>query len=94
MYSRGRCRFSFFLAALPYPLLRRRLTHSIIKQGWELGVFSTYVHVWKTLPRDRLDPGSLEYSPQITGDCYKIWLRQSFCLSVSHNHSAARTVEG
>jgi hypothetical protein len=52
------------------------------------------VHVWKTLPRDRLDPGSLEYSPQITGDCYKIWLRQSFCLSVSHNHSAARTVEG
>lgn len=57
-------------------------------------VLLTYVHVWKILPRDRLDPGSLEYSPQTTGDCYKIWLRQSFCLSESHNHSAARTVEG
>jgi len=55
---------------------------------------STYVHVLKTHPRDPRDPGFSVYSPQTTGDCYRIWSRQSFCLSVSHNHSAARTVEG
>lgn len=53
------------------------------------GGISTYVHVLKTLQKDHPCPDSLVYCQQISGDCYKKQLRQSFCLFEFHNHSAA-----